>query len=123
MARLGRLLRESAVEALLVKLCTARKWLAAKFLSPNLRGVPDRMVLKGIDNAVDYWRLVAGPMSEEQAQRDVRAMLATIVEFVELKAPGQAPTIQQLHRHEQLRKLGFRVTVLDSQEAVREWAE
>ena len=121
MSRLARLLRESAVEALLVRLSKARSWLAMKLVSPGLRGVPDRLVLKGIGAAVQRYLITAGPMSYERAEWDVRELLASIIEFVELKAPGQKPTLQQLHRHEQLRKLGFRVTVLDSQEAVREW--
>lgn len=33
--------------------------------------------------------------------------------FVEVKAPGKKPRPLQLHRHEQLRRLGFQVYVLD----------
>lgn len=33
--------------------------------------------------------------------------------FVEVKAPGKQPRPLQLHRHEQLRALGFQVYVLD----------
>lgn len=119
MARLR--LRESVVEALLVRLSKARNWLALKFLSPGMRGVPDRIVLKGIDDAVEMWQLAAGPMSPERAKREVRELIASVIEFVELKAPGEKPERQQLRRHEQLRGLGLQVTVLDSQEAVKEW--
>ena len=35
------------------------------------------------------------------------------VGFVEVKAPGEEPRILQLHRHEQLRQLGYQVYVLD----------
>ena len=38
--------------------------------------------------------------------------------FVELKAPGQKPRPIQVKRHEQLRKLGFRVEVIDEKEQV-----
>ena len=38
--------------------------------------------------------------------------------FVELKAPGQKPRPLQLHRHDQLRDLGFEVFVLDRQEDI-----
>lgn len=34
--------------------------------------------------------------------------------FVECKAPGEKPRLGQLREHERLRKLGFRVVVLDS---------
>lgn len=33
--------------------------------------------------------------------------------FVEVKAPGKLPRALQVHRHEQLRRLGFPVFVLD----------
>lgn len=35
------------------------------------------------------------------------------VGFVEVKAPGEEPRELQQHRHEQLRRLGFKVYVLD----------
>lgn len=35
------------------------------------------------------------------------------VGFVEVKAPGEEPRKLQLHRHEQLRRLGYQVYVLD----------
>lgn len=34
--------------------------------------------------------------------------------FVEVKAPGKEPRALQVHRHEQLRALGYRVFILDS---------
>ncbi len=34
--------------------------------------------------------------------------------FVEVKAPGEKPRPLQIHRHKQLRSLGFLVYVLDS---------
>ena len=33
--------------------------------------------------------------------------------FVEVKAPGKEPRKLQLHRHEQLRQMGFKVFILD----------
>lgn len=33
--------------------------------------------------------------------------------FVEVKAPGEKPRKLQIHRHEQLRALGYQVFVLD----------
>ncbi len=38
--------------------------------------------------------------------------------FVEVKAPGKEPRPLQLHRHEQLRSLGYKVYVLDSPEQI-----
>lgn len=34
--------------------------------------------------------------------------------FVEVKAPGKEPRVLQVHRHKQLRALGYRAFVLDS---------
>lgn len=34
--------------------------------------------------------------------------------FVECKAPGEKPRLGQVREHERLKKLGFRVVVLDS---------
>ena len=38
--------------------------------------------------------------------------------FVEVKAPGQKPRAIQERRHEQLRELGFQVSVLDDPEQI-----
>lgn len=38
--------------------------------------------------------------------------------FVEAKAPGKGPRALQVHRHEQLRRLGFPVFVLDEIEQI-----
>lgn len=40
------------------------------------------------------------------------------VGFVEVKAPGKEPRALQLHRHEQLRSLGYQVFVLDHPEQI-----
>ena len=59
--------------------------IALKFVSPGLDGMPDRLVLL--------------PMGR--------------IAFVEVKSPGKKPRPLQLARHELLRKLGFKVFVLD----------
>lgn len=82
--------REKVIEQRLVRAVKAAGGLCPKFVSPGMDGMPDRLVL------------LPG------------ARLA----FVEVKAPGKKPRPLQLHRHEQLRKLGFRVYVLDSTEEV-----
>lgn len=61
-------------------------------LLPSLIGIPDRLCL-----------LPGG-----------------VVFFVELKAPGQKPRPIQVKRIAQLRRLGFRVEVVDSKERVDE---
>ena len=38
--------------------------------------------------------------------------------FVEVKAPGKEPRPLQIHRHKQLRKLGYKVYVLDRPEQI-----
>ena len=59
--------------------------IAPKFMSPGFDGMPDRIVL-----------LPGGRMG-----------------FVEVKAPGKVPRPLQEARHRMLRKLGFKVYVLD----------
>lgn len=64
--------------------------LALKFVSPGFDGVPDRLVL-----------LPGGRLG-----------------FVEVKAPGKRPHPLQLARHRLLRRLGFKVYVLDNERQI-----
>ena len=61
-----------------------------KLVSPGFDGMPDRMVL----------------LPNERRG------------FVEVKAPGEKPRPLQLSRHRLLRRLGFRVYVLDNAEQI-----
>jgi hypothetical protein len=88
-------MREKTIEQKLVKAVKAAGGLCPKFVSPGMDGMPDRLVL------------LPG------------ARLA----FVEVKAPGKKPRPLQLHRHEQLRALGFRVYVLDDMEQIKPLVE
>ena len=63
-----------------------------KLVSPGTDGMPDRLVL-----------LPEGRMG-----------------FVEVKAPGKKPRPLQQKRHEQLRKLGYTVAVLDDPQQIPE---
>lgn len=87
--------RESQVEKHLAKRVSALGGLCWKFTSPNLRGVPDRIVV----------------------------MPCATVVFVELKAPGQVPEPHQTRRHLELTQRGARVAVLDSYAAVDKFLE
>ena len=78
-------MREKEIESALVKLVKARGGICPKWVSPGFDGMPDRIVL-----------LPGGHVG-----------------FVELKAPGKKPGPLQLSRHEMLRKLGFKVYVID----------
>jgi hypothetical protein len=42
-----------------------------------------------------------------------RAIVAKYVWFVEAKAPGKKPRVEQVREHKRLRKMGFRVEVVD----------
>lgn len=59
--------------------------IALKFVSPGFSGVLDRLVL----------------------------MPHGKIAFIEVKAPGEKPRALQLSRHKLLRRLGFKVYVLD----------
>lgn len=83
-------MREKQIEQRLVKAVKARGGLCPKLVSPGTDGMPDRMVL-----------LPDSHMS-----------------FVEVKAPGEKPRPLQQRRHEQLRELGYKVSVLDDPEQI-----
>jgi len=77
-------MRESTVEAALVKECRLRGLSCLK-LTPSSPGVPDRLVLLPGGGHV----------------------------FVEVKAPGRSPRAAQRRWHERLADLGHRVCVVD----------
>ena len=78
-------MREKIIEKELVRAVKDKGVIAPKFTSPGFDGMPDRLVL-----------LPGGRMG-----------------FVELKAPGKKPRALQLARHRLLRRLGFKVYVID----------
>jgi len=78
-------MREKTLEQKFRAAVKAIGGLALKFTSPGFDGVPDRIVL-----------LPGGKMA-----------------FVEVKAPGEKTRPLQLARHRLLRRLGFKVYVLD----------
>lgn len=83
-------MRESAVEAQLVKRVKERGGIPYKFKSPQRRSVPDR----------------------------IAAMPDGITIWVELKAPGEQPRDDQVREHQRLSDLGHVVLVLDTKERV-----
>ena len=76
---------EKQIELKLIKETKKQGGLALKFISPSLSGMPDRLLL-----------FPGGRLA-----------------FVEVKAPGEKPRALQMKRHCMLRRLGFRVYVLD----------
>lgn len=78
-------MREKQIEQKFVKAVKAAGGIAVKFVSPGFDGMPDRMVL-----------LPGG-----------------CIGFAEAKAPGKKPRALQEARHGMLRRLGFKVYVLD----------
>lgn len=80
-------MREKTIERKLVSAVKNMGGIAVKFISPGYDGMPDRLVL----------------MPEGK------------IAFVEVKAPGEKPRPLQLARHSLLRKLGFKVYVLDDE--------
>jgi hypothetical protein len=85
-------MQEKITERKLAKAVKQAGGIAPKFVSPGLDGMPDRIVL-----------LPGGRIA-----------------FVEVKAAGKTPRALQLKRHGQLRKLGFKVFVLDSAEQIQQ---
>ena len=95
-AMVSDVIRESKVEAEIRKYAKSRGWWVAKFVSPGLRGVPDRIFIR---NGVTV--------------------------FLEVKRPGEEPTLQQRKRHTDMRQYGARVywvdSLADAMEVLNEW--
>ena len=83
-------MREKVIEQKLTKAVRQNGGVCWKFTSPGTAGVPDRIIL----------------------------MPKGHIAFVEVKAPGEKPRPLQLSRHRLLRKLGFKVYVLDALEDI-----
>ena len=81
-------MREKEIEQKIIKAVRARGGICPKWISPGFSGVPDRIVMFP----------------------DGR------IGFIEVKAPGEKPRPLQESRHRLLRRLGFRVYVID-----RDW--
>ena len=80
-------MREKIIEQKFPAAVRAAGGVAVKFVSPGLDGMPDRLTL-----------LPGGRMA-----------------FVEVKVPGKKPRPLQEARHRMLRRLGFKVYVLDDE--------
>lgn len=83
-------MRERTIEHKLVTETVNRGGVALKFVSPGCIGVPDRIVM-----------LPDGKIG-----------------FVELKAPGKKLRPIQARRIQQMRKMGFKVYVIDGMEQI-----
>ena len=83
-------MREKTIEQKLVTAVKKHCGICPKFVSPGFDGMPDRLVL------LPHGRFA----------------------FVEVKAPGEKPRPLQLARHRLLRRLGFKVYVLDDEEQI-----
>ena len=83
-------MREKIIEQKLVTAAKNMGGIALKFVSPGFDGMPDRIVF-----------LPGGHIG-----------------FVEVKTPGEKPRPLQLARHGLLRRLGFKVYVLDDEKQI-----
>ena len=83
-------MREKIIEQHLVKAVKSSGGIAPKLVSPGFDGMPDRLVL-----------LPGGKIG-----------------FVEVKAPGKEPRPLQVARHGLLRRVGFKVYILDAPEQI-----
>jgi hypothetical protein len=84
-------MREKTLERKLVEAVKAMGGICPKFVSPGFDGMPDRLVLL--------------PMGR--------------IAFVEVKRKGEKPRPLQLSRHGTLRRLGFKVYVLDDEAQIK----
>lgn len=87
-------MRESTVEKSLVRCVEDKGGIAYKFVSPNLNGVPDRLILLPLP-------------------KHLRDEVSKYFFFVECKAPGKKPRASQVREIARICKLGYQVAVLD----------
>ena len=85
-------MKEKTIEQQLVKEIKLLKGLCLKLSCPGFAGMPDRLIL-----------LPKGKIG-----------------FVEVKRQGEKPRPLQVSRHNLLRKLGFKVFVLDDEKQIKE---
>ncbi|MEG1559378.1 MAG: VRR-NUC domain-containing protein [Clostridia bacterium] len=85
-------MRERTIERKLVKAIKNSGGIALKFVCQNYDGMPDRIIL-----------MPGGKMF-----------------FVEVKSPGETPRPLQKARHMMLRRLGFTVYLVDSEQHIGE---
>ena len=83
-------MREREVERVLVREAKRRGGICPKWVSPGFGGVPDRIIL----------------------------LPGSRMAFAEIKAPGEKPRRLQESRHELLKRLGFKVYVIDGIEQI-----
>jgi hypothetical protein len=86
---------EADIEKKIVAAAERLGWWVAKFVSPGLNGVPDRIFLRLVGNR---FRCV----------------------FIEVKRPDEEPSAQQAKRHRELREHGAEVYWVDSLEKALE---
>lgn len=79
--------REIEIERSAMEYARARGWFEAKIKSSNKNGMPDRILHR-----------------------------RGLTMYIEFKAPGERPTVQQLKRHRELREQGIPVHVIDNLE-------
>jgi hypothetical protein len=99
------MMRESQIEAYLVKRVKALGGEVRKVQWVGRRGAPDRLVMvpRVLNANPTGW--VADPCT-------------ITTTWVELKAPGVEPEAHQLREHKRMRAMGQRVVVIDSIEGV-----
>ena len=85
---------ERVVETSLRKGVEKRGGMCYKLSDTGRRGAPDRLMLEEIP----------------ERHRDI---ISKYVYFVETKKPGDKPKPHQVREHERLRKIGYRVDVID----------
>lgn len=83
-------MREKTTERKLSRMVKDAGGIAPKFVSPGYDGMPDRIVL----------------------------LPGSCIAFVEVKTPGKMPRPLQTVRHKLLRRLGFKVYILDRPEQI-----
>ena len=112
-------MKESEIEAYLVKRVKEMGGEVRKVKWIGRRGAPDRLVMLPARRPPppDFRRF--SDRDSVGTFPDTRLRPAASI-WVELKAPGKKPEPHQAREHERMRAMGQRVTVIDSLEKVEE---
>ena len=95
-------------------------YLCYKFKTPAIKGAPDRIVFKGLEDAIANHLIMHGG-TEEEAEQWIRYVIDSVIEFVEIKATGKKPEAHQERFHDKLRDYGFKVTIIDNKEDAKSY--
>lgn len=115
------MIRESYIERRIVAELKKRNAEAYKFVSPARRGVPDRIIFWGLNNAVSHYKKLRKLRNDKDAEKELRMLISMVIEFVEVKSEKGRLMPVQVREMRKLESLGFKVSVLKDLSDIEVW--